>query len=239
MKQHPILGQRTQMHTRVRSHTENTQHAHAHAHAHAHTHTHTHTPEAQCPRGAPGGGRASCRGPRGLLASATPSTPCALAPAVPPWCSPQLCLVCHDCMSMPSGNTLFEACGPALVLTPAIRPKRRRAPWPAGTRQKRTHKAPVGQFRGEATSGAVLGASPVVNVSSRALGPPPPPLPEGRRGAGRQGGARQRRRVCRRRRGEGRGRAAGVGVSHGPVRRRGLRGGLVQGRRGRAAGRRS
>ena len=143
-------------------------------------------------------------------------------------------------VSMPSGHTLlFEACGPALVLTPAIRPKRRRAPWPAGTRQKRTHKAPVGQFRGEATPGAVLGASPVVNVSSRALGPPPPPLPEGRRGAGRQGGARQRRRVCRRRRGEGRGRAAGIGVSHGPVRRRGLRGVLVQGRRGRAAGRRS
>ena len=103
MKQHPILGQRTQMHTRVRSHTENTQHAHAHAHARTHTHTHTHThttPEAQCPRGAPGGGRASCRGPRGLLASATPSTPCALAPAVPPWCSPQLCLVCHHCMCL-------------------------------------------------------------------------------------------------------------------------------------------
>ena len=79
-------------------------------------------------------------------------------------------------VSMPSGHTLlFEACGPALVLTPAIRPKRRRAPWPAGTRQKRTHKAPVGQFRGEATPGAVLGASPVVNVSSWALGPPTPP----------------------------------------------------------------
>ena len=57
MKQHPILGQRTQMHTRVRSHTENTQHAHAHAHAHTRTHTHTHTQHLR--RSAPGARRAA------------------------------------------------------------------------------------------------------------------------------------------------------------------------------------
>ena len=159
--------------------TPHTRTTHTNAHScslatHTHTHTHTHLR-----RSAPGARRAAAAHlVEGREASSRrrrrPLRALWRLRAHPGARSPQLCLVCHDCMSMPSGNALFEACGPALVLTPIIRPKRRRTPWPAGTKKKRTHKAPVGQFRGEATPGSVLGASPVVNVSSRASGLRPP-----------------------------------------------------------------